>query len=87
MIHDDVTALLALIDRFAAGDTSRATADEIEGIVLECFPEEPWFDDVSLALAQYVPGGGDHYYDAVAVARELDVASAALRAEWGDSCD
>ena len=52
MIYDDVAALLALIDRFSAGDTSRATADEIEGLVLECFPDEPWFDEVSLALAQ-----------------------------------
>ena len=87
MIYDDVAALLALIVRFAAGDTSRATADEIEGLVIECFLDEPWFDDVSLALAQYVPGGGDHYYDEMAVVRELEVASAALRAEWGDPCD
>jgi hypothetical protein len=87
MIYDDVAALLALIDRFSAGDTSRATADEIEGLVLECFPDEPWFDEVSLALAQYVPGGGDHFYDEVAVVRELEAASTALRAGWGDSCD
>jgi hypothetical protein len=87
VIYDDVALLLALIDRFAAGDTSRATADEIEGLVLECFSGEPWFDDVSLALALYIPGGGGHYYDEAAVVRELEVARAVLLAEWGDPCD
>lgn len=86
VIYDDVAALLALIERFFAGDTSRAAADEIEGLVLECFQGEPWFDEVSYALALYVPGGGDHYYDEVAVIRELESASTPLRAEWGESC-
>ncbi len=86
MIYDDVASLLGLIDRFVAGETSRAAAGEIEGLVLECFSDEPWFDDVSLALALYVPGGRGHYYDEAAVARELQVASLALRVEWGDPC-
>lgn len=83
----DVVLLLTLIDRFVRGETARATADEIEGLVLECFPDEPWFENVSLALAQYMPGGGMHYYDEAAVAQELKEASAALRAVWCDPWD
>jgi hypothetical protein len=87
VIYDDVVSLIGLIDRFAGGDTSQATAGEIEGLVLECFPDEAWFENVSLALALYVPGGSGHYYDAVAVIQELNEARSTLSAEWVDPCD
>lgn len=60
MVHD----LIRLIDRFVDGtDTSLRAAHEMEAILLQNFTEEDWFDEASLALAQYSPGGGDHLYD------------------------
>ena len=73
------TDLLRLIDRFVSGeDTSLAAASEMEGIVIENFETEDWFDDVSVALAQYTPGGGEHMYDERALAVELGEARVAL---------
>lgn len=71
---------MRLIDAFVTGrDQSKQLAGQIEGLVLECFADEPWFDEVSLALAQYAPGGGRHMYDQNAVSSELLVAQNALR--------
>lgn len=73
-----VRDFIALIDRFRSGaDTSLAAAHGMEAIVLENFTEEDWFDDVSLALAQYSPGGGDH----LLAERELADVLADLRAD------
>ena len=33
------------------------------------------------------PAPDHHFYDEVAVVRELEAASTALRAEWGEPCD
>jgi len=77
----DVADLVELLERFIAGpDRSRRLADEIEGIVIECFPAAPWFDDVSTALAQYVPGGGQQFYDEDALVAELRPVADTLRA-------
>lgn len=60
------------IDGFVDGpDRSPAAAAAIEGLVILHFTEEPWFDDVSLALATFVPGGGQHYLDEDALADAL----------------
>jgi hypothetical protein len=80
VIRQDVEDLLQLIDAFVTGrDQSKHLAGQIEGLVLECFAGEPWFDEVSLALAQYAPGGGAHMYDEDGVSSELLVARNALR--------
>lgn len=67
--------------RFLLGrDRSQRSAAEIEAIVIECFDDEPWFDDVSLALAQDVPGGRGHDVDEEALAAELRLVEQALQA-------
>ncbi len=72
MIRSDADELLRLLEQFIGGaDRSRRLVDEIEGIVIECFQDESWFEDVSTSLAQYVPGGGEHYFDEKALAAEL----------------
>lgn len=68
--------LLTLIERFVSGeDRSLAVSGEIEGLVLEFFPDAPWFDEVSAALAQYSPVGGRNYYTGDEVAAELTAAA------------
>lgn len=64
MNRDASAQFLAQVERFVAGENTTADANTIEGILLEHFTDEPWFDDVSVALAQYAPGGGEHYYTA-----------------------
>jgi hypothetical protein len=76
----DAADLLKLIDCFIAGpDRSRQLADEIEGIVIQCFQEATWFDDVSTALAQFSPGGDEHYFDEQALMTELVPVAELLR--------
>ena len=75
MTEGIVNEVVASIDRFLSGaDTSRTLVNEIEGILLEHFTLEPWFDEASLALAQYRPGGGEHLFnehDLAQVLREV----------------
>lgn len=81
MTKRDIEDLLELIDSFLSGQNrSQGIAADIEGLVLECFPDEPWSDDVGLALAQYAPGGGRHYFDEDALAAELRPVALALKA-------
>ena len=78
----DINELLAAIDDFISGaNQSRVHANKIEGIILEHFMGEQWFDDVSIALAQFSPGGGTNYYDEKALAIELKAVSDILRAQ------
>ena len=78
MVHD----LIRLIDRFVDGtDTSLRATHEMEAILLENFTEEDWFDEASLALAQYSPGGGQHYYHEADVAEVLEAVKADLAKE------
>jgi len=44
-----------MIDRFLAGDHSRALVNEIEGVVIQSFQSADWYDDVGTALALYAP--------------------------------
>lgn len=86
MTRSDALELLGFVERFIAGeDRSRRLADEIEGIVVECCADEVWFDDVSAALAQYVPGGGTYYYDEDALIAELQPLVAVLQAKIAGS--
>jgi hypothetical protein len=56
MSRRDVLDLLRLVERFVdGGEQTKSVAAEIEGLVIECFQDEPWFDDVSEALALFVP--------------------------------
>jgi hypothetical protein len=64
MTEGIINEIIALIDRFLSGEeTSLPLVNEIEGILVQNFTLEPWFDDALLALAQYRPGGGDHLYN------------------------
>lgn len=73
--------LRVLIERFDSGrDQSMALAGEIEGLILEEFATAPFFDDLSLSLSLYRPGGGDHLDDERALAAELRSAAAYLDA-------
>jgi hypothetical protein len=72
--------LLTLIERFVSGDNrSLQLVGEMEGLVLEFFSDEPWFDDVSLALAQYAPGGGQNYLGEADLAGELAAVAKMIR--------
>ncbi len=72
MNRRDAHDLLRLVGRFiAAADRTPHPAADIEGIVIECCQDEEWFDEVSGALALFVPGGGEHYLDEVDLASEL----------------
>lgn len=70
-----VGELMGLIDRFLSGaDTSLGAAHKMEAILLTNFVTEDWFDELSLALAQYSPGGGEHLLaepDLAGVLREI----------------
>ena len=49
--------LITLMERFVSGDAiSLADARELEGLLLECTPEHPEFEDLADDLAQYQPG-------------------------------
>lgn len=77
-----VRDFLTLIDQFLSGaDTSLRAALEMEAILLENFTEEDWFDDASLALAQYSPGGGEHLLDEAALAEVLKEVKADLETD------
>jgi hypothetical protein len=80
MNRRDVVDLLGLIERFVDGDEqTKPVAAEIEGLVIECFQDEPWFDDVSEALALFVPGGSTPYLDESALAGQLAPIAGELR--------
>lgn len=79
-----VRDLLALIDRFLTGaDTSLQATREIEAILFANFGEEDWYDDVSLALAQYSPGGGKHLFNETDLAGVLKEVKADLEVDPG----
>jgi hypothetical protein len=68
-----------MANRFLSGeDQSIGLAGEIEGLVLEEFGDAPFFDNLSLSLSLYRPGGGDHLDDEAALASELGAAVAFL---------
>jgi hypothetical protein len=72
--------LLELVEQFIDGvDQSPALAAQIEGIIIECSQDEAWFDEVSEALALFVPGGGGRYIDERQLAAELVGVAGALR--------
>lgn len=59
----DRIRLLELIDGFLDGrgeDRSVARANEIEGVLIDSFATESWFEEASLALALYQPGRLSH---------------------------
>jgi len=79
-----VRDLVALIDRFLTGaDTSLQATREIESVLFENFGEEDWYDEASLALAQYSPGGGQHLLDEADLAAVLKEVKADLEVEPG----
>jgi hypothetical protein len=90
MNHRDARDLLSLAERFISGaDRTPQLASEIEGIVIECCQDEQWFDEVSEALALFVPGGGGYYLNEDALASELGLIVPTLRdvVVASDSCD
>lgn len=85
MNHRDVEDLLRLPERFVDGERTKPVADEIEGLIVNCFQDEPWFDDTSYALALFVPGGTTPYIDQSGLARELAHLAAGLKADLRDT--
>lgn len=55
----------------------------MEAILLESFTAEDWFDDASLALAQYSPSGGEHLLDEADLAYVLKSVKADLESNLG----
>ena len=56
--------LRQMLKAFVGGtDPSIRAANEIEGFLLENFPDDDGFEDLLIALACYRPGGGDNLYD------------------------
>jgi hypothetical protein len=75
----DETDLLQLKARFTSGDDrSQSLANEIEGIVLECFRDQPWFEDTSTMLAQYSPVADEHYVTGDDLSAQLKIVANAL---------
>lgn len=71
------------------GRRQKAFVSEIEGLVIEGFQEEPWFEAISEDLSLFVPGGGDYYLDEEALAVTLIRLREILarpEAERGDPC-
>ncbi|MGB6059373.1 MAG: hypothetical protein WBF71_14035 [Microthrixaceae bacterium] len=87
MNRRDVQPLLELVQRFLDGERSKAMAADIEGLVIECFPDEPWFEEASEALALFAPGGSAPYLDESGLARELSFVVAELTTELRDGGD
>ncbi len=86
MSRRDAADLLRLIERFVdGGERTKSVAAEIEGLVIECFQDEPWFDEVSEALALFVPGGSTPYLDESALAHELVPVAAELTSSLQDA--
>jgi hypothetical protein len=78
--------LLHLIERFVdGGEQTKSIAAEIEGLVIECFQEEAWFDEVSEALALFVPGGSMPYLDESGLASQLAPIAVELRTALQDA--
>ncbi|MCZ7627612.1 MAG: hypothetical protein M5U19_00205 [Microthrixaceae bacterium] len=72
MTRRDVQDLLELIRRFVDGsDRTKSVAADIEGLVIECFQDEAWFEELSESLALFVPGGSTPYIDEDQLAREI----------------
>lgn len=64
--------LLGLIAQFESGlNRTRALVDQIEGLVIELYIDEAWFDDVSNALSLYLPFDEPGYVNAEFLLREL----------------
>lgn len=77
----DRRELISLIDAFLGSSGSKkAIASEIEGLVLECFVDEPWYDSTIESLSLFVPGGSSPYVNEDELAKELRPVRAALTA-------
>jgi hypothetical protein len=67
-----IVRLIVFIDRFLAGeDGSLLLVRQIEGVLLENFTQEAWFDGASVVLAQYSPAGAKNMVDVPALAEVL----------------
>ena len=58
----DNAPLETLIQRFLAGDSSLAIANEIEAAIATTYPNDHPAQEIAELLAQYTPGGGDYLY-------------------------
>lgn len=65
------TELRQMLTAYLDGRRDKAFVSEIEGLVIEGFQDEAWFDEVSEDLALFVPGGGTYYLDEAALAVAL----------------
>ena len=60
-----------MLSAYLDGRQDKAFVSQIEGLVIEGFQDEAWFDEVSEDLALFVPGGGTYYLDEEALAVTL----------------
>ncbi|BAB49176.1 MULTISPECIES: hypothetical protein [Mesorhizobium] len=66
---DDLSLLLT---RFVSGeDTSLATADSLEVLLDEAYPDDEVVQNAVIALASYRPGGGPFLFDTSEIQRRL----------------
>jgi hypothetical protein len=65
MITPSETKLRDLVLLFESGaNQTRGLVDQIEGLVIELYLDEPWFDDLSEALSLYLPNDEPGYVNA-----------------------
>lgn len=65
------TELRQMLTAYLDGRQDKAFVSESEGLVIEGFQDEAWFDEVSEGFALFVPGGGTYYLDEAAIAAAL----------------
>jgi hypothetical protein len=75
-VDDSVSELLTtelrqMLSAYLDGRQNKAFVSEIEGLVIEGFQDEAWFDEVSEDLALFLPGGGTYSLDEEALAVTL----------------
>lgn len=87
MNRSDAQDLHELIQRFLDGGRTKAVAADIEGLVIECFQNEPWFEEASEALSLFALRGSTPYVDEYGLARELSMLEAELTAALREGCD
>ena len=64
--------LADLLNRFISGeDRSKDMVEKIEGVLIENFSDSELYEEISVPVASYQPGGGEFLYDEEALAREF----------------
>ena len=85
--NDALLRLQGMLGSFIDGrNRSLRFANEIEGVLLEHFPEDETFEDLLLALASYRPGGGEYLFDEASLRDACVEALTEVRSRLSESC-